>query len=110
MNKAYSYYRVSELCSVLGVSPSTYYYKPAPVSLNEERLRLDAKLEFAESNQTYGKRRLSKALCNKGYRVGVDKARRLMKELGLIAITPKKKHHYPDAGNECQYAPNHLGL
>jgi hypothetical protein len=31
-----------------------------------------------------------------------------MKKMGLMAICPKKKHHYPDSGEEHRYADNVL--
>lgn len=79
-----------------------------PSSLEEERLVVDMKQEFHDSNETYGKRRLLQKLRKKGFNVGVAKVCSLMKKHGLKAVIPKAKHYYPDAGDECKYAPNHL--
>lgn len=108
MNKAYPGYSVSELCQALGVSVSTYYYQPVEPDLDEERMVVELKTGFKTSHETYGKRRLTHYLQNKGYAVGISKVRSLMKKHGLQAIVPKKKHYYPDAGVECKYAPNRL--
>jgi len=62
MNKAYRDYGVSELCRVLGVGASTYYYQPVARSLEEERMVVDMKAVFEKSHHTYGKRRLRHAL------------------------------------------------
>lgn len=108
MNKAHKDYSVSELCKVLDVSASTYYYRPVELSLEEERMVVDIKTAFEASHQTYGKRRLTQELRDQGYTVGIAKVCSLMKKHGLIAIAPKKKHSYPDTGIECKYAPNIL--
>lgn len=108
MNKAYKNYSVSELCKALDVSASTYYYQPVEPDSEQERMVVAMKVAFEDSDQTYGKRRLRQELQNQGHCVGVAKVRTLMKEHGLKAIIPKKKHYYPDAGNDSQYAPNLL--
>jgi len=108
MNKAYRDYGVSELCRVLGVGASTYYYQPVARSLEEERMVVDMKAVFEKSHHTYGKRRLRHALQSKGYSVGIAKVRSLTKRHGLTAVVPKKRHHYSDVGDECKYASNIL--
>ena len=108
MNKAHKDYTVSELCRVLEVSASTYYYKPVESHIHEERMILAMKTAFEDSNQTYGKRRLRQELQNQGYTVGITKVKTLMKKQGLKAVAPKKRHYYPDAGDDCKYAPNLL--
>ena len=108
MNKAYKDYSVSELCKALNVSVSTYYYQPIEPDIEEERMVVAMKTVFDDSEQTYGKRRIRQELENQGYKVGIAKVRTLMKKHGLKAVVPKKKHDYPDAGNDSQYAPNLL--
>ena len=108
MNKAHKDYGVSELCQVLGVSASTYYYQPVAPSLEEERMIVEMKAVFEESHHTYGKRRLQHALQSKGYRVGIAKVRSLIKQHGLTAVVPRKRHNYFDVGDECKYASNIL--
>lgn len=58
----------------------------------------------AESRQSLGSRRMSRALRKKGFDVGRDRARRLMKSLGLVVkrkrkykSTPDSKHGHPVA-------------
>ena len=108
MNKAYKDYSISELCKALDVSASTYYYPPIKSDIEEERVVVALKTAFEDSDQTYGKRRLRQALHKQGHTVGITKVRTLMKKHGLKAVIPKKKHYYPDAGNDCKYAPNLL--
>lgn len=108
MNKVHKDYRVSELCRVLGVSASTYYYQPVAPSLEEKRMIVDMTIVFEESHHTYGKRRLQSALQSKGYSVGIAKVRSLTKQHGLTAVVPKKRHNYSEVGDECKYAANSL--
>ena len=72
------------------------------------QLEIDLCQKFKDSKGTYGKRRLCEALRQQGYQIGRAKTRSLMKKHGLIAVVPKKKHYYPNAGDECMYAPNLL--
>jgi len=46
------------------------------------------------SFHSYGKRRLAFELQKKSFSIGVFKAARLMKPLGLVAKRPKKRHYY----------------
>jgi|GEM_PF-3790908 len=67
MNKAYKHYSVSELCKALDVSVSTYYYQPVEPDSEQERMVVDIKMAFEDSDQTYGKRRLRQDLQNQGH-------------------------------------------
>ena len=109
MNKAHNQFSVSELCCTLEVSPSTYYYKSSSTeSPKEIQMENDLLKAFEDSYETYGKRRLLIEMHNKGYSIGITKIRSLMKKYHLTAINPKKKHYYPDSGEECIYASNIL--
>lgn len=50
-----------------------------------------------EMDGIYGKRRMLIELVKRGFKIGLDKVRRLMKKLGLIAKKPKQ-HVYPRGG------------
>ena len=102
-------YPVSQLCEVLDVHKSGYYYWQAHRAPKTSRVHLQvyAKAIHAEVNHTYGSRRLSAALKAKGLDVGRYQARRLMQEAGISAIYPKKRHRYP-AGEVSRVADNHL--
>jgi transposase InsO family protein len=75
------------LCRVLGVSRSGFYdylrrQSRDPDPEHEEKLELVKQIAEA-SNYTYGSRRMAKALCALGYRVGRQQARSLMREAGV---------------------------
>ncbi|QTR51860.1 IS3 family transposase [Candidatus Thiothrix anitrata] len=100
---------VSQLCEVLDVHKSSYYYWQAHREPPAARIHLQMQVKaiHAEVNQTYGSRRMSDALKEKGLEVGRYQARCLMQEAGSVAIYPKKRHRYP-AGEVSRVADNHL--
>ena len=79
---------------------SSYYYWQAhrepPVTRQHLQVRVQA--IHAQVNQTYGSRRMSDALKADGLAVGRHQAGTLMREVGAVAVRPKKRHVYPKAG------------
>jgi len=61
-----------------------------------------------ESRNSYGKRRIQAELNGRGHKVGLHKTASLMVKVNVVAIRPKKRHYYPNAGQEHKYAPNLL--
>lgn len=108
MKKASSHYTVSELCRVLDVPSSSYYYQAQETSLAEIELITQIKCIAKETENTYGKRRMQVELASLGYDIGLYRTASLMKKAHVVAIRPKRKHYYPNAGVEQQYAPNIL--
>jgi len=91
-------YPVIRLCPVLDVAKSRYYYwrnhrEPKPAQIH---LQTQVKTIASEVGHTYGSRRMARALCDRGFRVGRYRARRLMQAAKVVAITPKRRHRYPD--------------
>ena len=107
MNKAHSEYRVSDLCRALGVPISTVYYKKEN---NKNDLEIiEAIKEAAEdSYNTYGTRRIRKEVLKKVGSVSLYKIAKLMKLNGVYVRFPRKRHHYPNRGEEAQCAANLL--
>jgi len=83
------------MCQLLGVTRSGYYgylqrELNRPVDFHHLEL-LEAVTEIAKSSDnTYGSRRMKKALCALSYPVGRNKARALMKETGVKVKCRKK--------------------
>lgn len=100
--------KVNELCRVFEISCSSFYYKPIPLSIKKQSVMQLVEDVFTDSDSTYGKRRIQAELLDLDCRVGVYAISTVMKNLGLRAIRPKKKHYYPDSGDEHIYAPNVL--
>jgi putative transposase len=87
-------YPISLLCRVLGVSRSGFHaWERRPPS---DRELADAWLVerigeiHAESRQTYGARRVHRALRHRGIRVGRKRVERLMRLRGLSGLVPKR--------------------
>jgi transposase InsO family protein len=108
MKKAEPDYKITELCRLFEISMSSYYYRPVTPSLADIELMLLIKSISVDSGNTYGKRRIYVELNELGNDIGIYKTQTLMKRLNIKAITPKKRHYYPDSGDEHKYAPNLL--
>ncbi len=108
MKKACVKYSVTELCSVFNVSMSSYYYKSVLPNLVDINIITMIKAISNESRNSYGKRRIQAELNGRGHKVGRHKTASLMVKANVVAIRPKKRHYYPNSGQEHKYAPNLL--
>jgi transposase InsO family protein len=110
VKKANPDYTLTELCSLFQLKESTYYYQQSPSAMDNQTVQLlvNIKAIFAESDDTYGKRRIQKVLQGMGFSIGRYRVSSLMKHAGLKAKTPKKKHYYGDSGKVHKIAPNLL--
>lgn len=90
---------VTRQCRLLGVSRSTFYYKRKPISRRELQLmrRLDA---LHLSHPHAGSRMLCDLLRREGHRINRKKVRRLMGQMGLLTLYPRKRRtSQPSAGH-----------
>jgi putative transposase len=106
LKKAHS---VTVLCRDLAVARSSYY---AYLHGSRGRVVAPAVLEdlreiHAHTRQSYGSRRMAKALQNKGHRVGRWRARVLMTQIGA-RVNRSRWHHYSKADQAAAVAPNLL--
>lgn len=85
---------VCRQCELLGISRSGKYYQPHRAEKGDCILRglID---EIYTGAPFYGQRRIKYALKDSGYKVGRVRIRRLMRELGLSAIYPKRNLSRP---------------
>ena len=106
-------YPVTVLCRVMKVSRSGFYrhlkQTEGPTDPADAALREDAKNVFESSDQTYGSRRMSRALRALGHPVGRFQARSLMRELGLRVVPTKRFKVTTDSKHGHPVAPNMLG-
>ncbi|GAB4393513.1 MAG: hypothetical protein Tsb005_12140 [Gammaproteobacteria bacterium] len=77
------------------------------MSANEFALRSEIKRLFTASRSSLGSRTLYKQLQKLGFNIGRDKARRLMKIMGLVVkqkrkykVTTDSAHRLPMVGNQ----------
>lgn len=104
-NKTYSTLRY---CKLIGLNTSSYYAIKArqalPVAIKPEQIALKA--TFMASGQTYGSRRLVKAMRHRGYIIGRYRVRRLMKSAHLIPVWKRKFVRTTDSKHTGRIAPN----
>jgi putative transposase len=90
---------LSRQCRLLGLSRSTAYYKPRPISppdLATMRLIDDLYLQYP----VYGSRSMCRHLRRLGHRINRKRAQRLMRLMGLEAIYPGPKTSKPQPGHK----------
>jgi transposase InsO family protein len=98
------------LCRVLEVSRSGYYAwrvrKPSARDLEDERLRPKVVAAFKTGRGTYGSPRVRDELVERGFEIGRKRVARLMREMGLQGVSPRKfrvttnsDHDHPIAEN-----------
>ena len=103
-------YPLRILCRVLEVSRSGYYAwrtrKPSARALEDEQLRPKVVEAFATGRGTYGSPRVRDELVDQGFAIGRKRVARLMREMGLRGVCPRKfrvttdsDHDYPIAKN-----------
>jgi len=85
---------VMRQCELLGISRSTYYYRPRPMSeLNLELMRLID--EQYTKTPFYGVPRMTAWLKRQGYEVNHKRVERLMRLMGLQAVYPRRRLSIP---------------
>jgi len=90
---------ITQQCRVLELARSTVYYrlKPVPALDLEIMRRIDEihlKLPF------YGSRRIRDRLQDQGYDVNRKKVQRLMRQMGIAALHPKRNSSKPGKGHK----------
>jgi len=90
-------YSIVKMCEWLEVSTSGFYeWASRPMSgtaLRREYLKLLIGKEFADSDETYGYRRLHAQLARWGEACSPELVRALARELGLVACQPRPWRH-----------------
>jgi putative transposase len=90
---------VTRQCELLKLNRSTVYYQPRPVSMEDQKLmrRID---EMYLKRPFYGSRRMRDWLQDEGITVNRKRVQRLMRQMGLGAIYPKKRTSKPGKGHK----------
>jgi putative transposase len=81
---------VTRQCEILDLNRSGIYYKPVPLSAGEIELMRQID-EIHLLYPFYGSRNIRNELWSRGYPVGRDKVRRLMRRMGIEALYVKPK-------------------
>jgi putative transposase len=82
---------ISKQLEILDISRSTYYYKGLPNSDEEEIKKEIIAIKEEYKGEIKGCRRVRNDLQKKGFRIGKDRVLKLMNEMGIKTIYPKKK-------------------
>lgn len=107
-------YPIRWMCSILGVSRSTFYdwrRQVATVTAAAARraeLAIEVGKVFAEFKETYGCRRIARVLNNRGHACSVDLVADVMRELGLQAVQPRAYRVTATRGEADDYPPDLL--
>ena len=78
---------VRRQCELLGLSRGACYYRPAPASDEDLTLMRLLDEEFTR-HPFYGVRRMRWHLERCGWEIGMDRVRRLLRTMGMMAIYP----------------------
>ena len=90
---------VSRQCALLGVQRSTYYYHPKePKALDLEHMRLIDQIHLRYP--FLGSRRISDELAEMGHVVNRKRVQRLMRQMGITALYPKRSTSTPAPGHK----------
>jgi putative transposase len=81
---------ITEQAKLLNLNRTGLYYKA--VGLTEEELKLRAEIDRLNTDYPYyGSRKIAAVLRKGGWRISRKKVQRLMLEMGLVAVYPRKK-------------------
>ncbi|MDC7243780.1 MAG: IS3 family transposase [Sphaerochaetaceae bacterium] len=87
---------ITRQCKLLGKSRSIHYYEPKPERREDIEEKIALKKKFLEIPY-YGYRKMWRELYDDGFKNTSEKrVRRLMRELGIRALSPKKFTSIPD--------------
>jgi transposase InsO family protein len=97
-------YPIVKMCGWLSVSRSGFYeWRDRPASATAERraaLKVEITAIFADSDETYGYRRVARELARQGVVAGDELVRGLMREMGLVACQPRPWRHSLTIGGQ----------
>jgi putative transposase len=90
---------IRRLCQLLGISRSSYYYKPKGISDKDDKLMKLIDCQYLET-PFYGARKMVICLMSQGYQVNRKQVRRLMSLMGLKAIYRRPRTSNPVSGHK----------
>lgn len=100
LHDQFDHYSIHELCEALNVARGTFYnhiFRKADRSqflAEQEQLKIQVLQIFDDSKQRYGAEKIRVTLAENGIRVGKERIRGIMNELGLVSIRENAKRNY----------------
>lgn len=108
-----TYYSVSRLCPVLGVSRSGYcqWRVRPPSQCSQANAALDAKVKavYLSRQRSYGRPRIVQALRKKNHRIGHERVRQSLLRQGLAPVYKRRYRVTTDSDHALPIAANVLG-
>ncbi|QXM05129.1 IS3 family transposase [Crassaminicella indica] len=102
---------IQAMCKILEVSRSSYYnalcHTPSNRELENKELKETIYNIYTQSKRRYGAPKIYHMLLKKGYTVSIKRVQRIMRKLGIYAITVKKYRPYSTKQKVIEY-PNLL--
>jgi putative transposase len=113
IHRQLSSFSVRVMCRVLEVSPAGFYAwrqrQPSVTEQNRDALAKEIQTIHAEMKQRYGSPRMHAELTARGHQCSVNTVARIMKELGIQAISHRKfRVQTTDSNHKLPVAPNEL--
>lgn len=90
---------ISRRCELLEVARSTVYYRPQPVS-DEDLMLMRLIDQIHLELPFYGSRRIVDELADHGHVVNRKRVQRLMRQMGLAALYPRRRTSRPGEGHK----------
>jgi len=84
-------FSVRKQCALLGLSRSVIYYQSEKKSLERRQEIIETLQKIHDNHPYYGARRLHYEVLRLGYSASIYQIRELMKEIGIIALCPRKR-------------------
>jgi putative transposase len=78
-------------CKLIDLNRSTLYYEAKPIDSYDVKVMRRIDEIYTNISSTYGYRFMHKQLLQEGFAIGVNKVNRLMNQMGLQAIFPRKR-------------------
>ena len=90
---------VANQCRLLGVSRSSFYYKPKPIKAEDLELMRLIDEQYLK-HPASGSRSMRDHLRRLGYKINRKRVQRLMRQMGIEAIYPKPKTSRPHSAHK----------
>lgn len=78
-------------CQLIDLNRSTLYYEAKPIDEYDVKVMKRLDEIYTDISSTYGYRFMHKQLLQDGFTIGVNKVNRLMNQMGIQAIFPRKR-------------------
>ena len=94
---------MTAVCEILDMPRSSYYYDPVTKDEGDVKAAIEKK---AGAWPTYGYRRITKELQRAGWNINHKRVARLMREMGLLVKSTRKKRWTTDSNHDWPRFPN----